>query len=137
MRPSINELQDDERQRDTPCAKDQPPAFQQLNSELLQSWPLDFWSHCATSLHVEHIRNMKQDKCPRLLDLPQPLVRLRCALCPRKGAYRLARLAAMFGHKADLDTVVYELSRNCPHQTPPWRRPSGKYNRKCGARLDR
>jgi len=79
---------------------------------------------------------MPQDKCPRLLDLPQPLVRLRCALCPRRGAYRLARLAAMFGDKADLDSVVYELSKDCPYQHKPWRRAPGKYDRKCGARLE-
>jgi hypothetical protein len=57
-------------------------------------------------------------------------------MCPRRGAYRLARLAAMFGEEATLDTVVYELSQDCPHQRKPWRKPPGKYNKKCGARLE-
>jgi len=56
---------------------------------------------------------------------------------PRKGAYKLVRLAVMFGHEASLETVVYELLKDCKYQRPPWGRPPGKYDVKCGARLGR
>jgi hypothetical protein len=50
----------------------------------------------------------------RLVDFPYVLVRLRCDLCKRKGAYRLARLATKYGSEILLDDLVVRLSSDCP-----------------------
>ena len=40
----------------------------------------------------------------RLVDYPYVLVRLRCDVCKRAGAYRLARLAVKYGAEICLMT---------------------------------
>jgi hypothetical protein len=55
----------------------------------------------------------------RLADFPYVLVRLRCDLCKRAGAYRLARLAVKFGSEILLDDLVVRLSAACPWRDDP------------------
>jgi len=55
---------------------------------------------------MQHIR--------RLADYPYVLVRLRCEVCNRAGAYRLARLAVKFGAEILLDDLILRLSADCP-----------------------
>jgi hypothetical protein len=63
----------------------------------------------------------------RLVDYPYVLVRLRCDVCKRAGAYRLARLAVKYGAEILLDDLIDRLSADCP-----WRdEPRGG----CGARF--
>ena len=63
----------------------------------------------------------------RLVDFPYVLVRLRCDVCKRAGAYRLARLAVKYGAEILLDDLIVRLSADCP-----WRdEPRGS----CGARF--
>ena len=50
----------------------------------------------------------------RLVDFQYVLVRLRCDVCKRAGAYRLARLAAKFGSENLLDDLLVRLSADCP-----------------------
>lgn len=50
----------------------------------------------------------------RLVDFPYVLVRLRCDVCKRAGAYRLARLAAKFGSEILLDDLLVRPSADCP-----------------------
>jgi len=52
----------------------------------------------------------------RLADFPFVLVRLRCDVCRRAGAYRLARLAAKFGSEILLDDLLARLSADCAWQ---------------------
>src|SRR5438105_11487458 len=64
----------------------------------------------------------------RLVDFPYVLVRLRCEVCKRAGAYRLARLAVKYGSEILLDDLIVRLSADCP-----WRdEPRGN---RCGARF--
>ena len=46
----------------------------------------------------------------RLADYPWVLVRVRCDVCKRAGAYRLARLAVKFGAEILLDDLIGRLS---------------------------
>jgi hypothetical protein len=63
----------------------------------------------------------------RLVDYPWVLGRLRCDVCKRAGAYRLARLAVKFGAEILLDDLIVRLSADCR-----WRdEPRGG----CGARF--
>jgi hypothetical protein len=63
----------------------------------------------------------------RLVDYPWVLVRVRCEVCKRAGAYRLARLAVKFCAEILLDDLIIRLSADCP-----WRdEPRGG----CGARF--
>jgi hypothetical protein len=64
----------------------------------------------------------------RLVDFPYVLVRLRCDVCQRAEAYRLARLAVKFGSEILLDDLVLRLSADCPWRDDP--RGNG-----CGARF--
>ena len=64
----------------------------------------------------------------RLTDFPFVLVRLRCDVCKRAGAYRLARLAAKFRSEIMLEDLLIRLSANCAWRDDP--RGSG-----CGARF--
>jgi hypothetical protein len=50
----------------------------------------------------------------RLVDFPYVLVRLRCDVCKRAGAYRLARLAVKYGAEILLDDLIVRLSADCP-----------------------
>jgi hypothetical protein len=55
----------------------------------------------------------------RLVDYPFVLVRLRCDVCKRAGAYRLARLAVKFGAEILLDDLLVRLSADCPWRDEP------------------
>ena len=55
----------------------------------------------------------------RLVDFPYVLVRIRCNICKRAGAYRLARLAVKFGSEILLDDLLVRLSADCPWQDEP------------------
>src|SRR5438045_524264 len=62
---------------------------------------------------------------------PYVVVRLGCERCPRKGAYRLARLAAKFGPDITLDQLIAKLvSSDCPF----WKPRHPRYG-ECQARL--
>lgn len=50
----------------------------------------------------------------RLADFPYVLVRLRCDLRNRAGAYQLARLAVKFGAEILLDDLLVRLSADSP-----------------------
>ncbi len=63
----------------------------------------------------------------RLVDYPWVLVRLRCDVCKRAGAYRLARLAVKYGSEILLDDLVARLSADCAWRDEP--------RSTCGARL--
>jgi hypothetical protein len=64
----------------------------------------------------------------RLVDFPFVLVRLRCDVCERRGAYRLARLAVKYGSEILVDDLIVRLSADCPWRDEP--RGGG-----CGARF--
>lgn len=66
---------------------------------------------------------------------PYVVVRVACQLCPRKGSYRLARLAAAIGPEASLEQVVMHVSRDCPHRSETPRRRERKYVPSCKAYL--
>lgn len=73
----------------------------------------------------------------RLSGFPYVTVRLTCSLCPRRGRYRLARLAQRFGAEAEMQDVVRELSADCPWQRAKWdKRPPRKYTARCMAQLE-
>lgn len=46
----------------------------------------------------------------RLSDYPAVTVNVSCKLCPRRGRYKLTRLAARFGPDATLDDVLAKLA---------------------------
>lgn len=52
-------------------------------------------------------------------------------MCPRRGCYRLARLAARFGPEMDLERLIAMLARDCPY----WRNDPRPYEPRCGARF--
>lgn len=58
----------------------------------------------------------------RLSDYPFVIVRLRCDVCERKGAYRLARLAHKWGSEIGLDSLLLKLSADCG-----WRKTKHSY----------
>jgi hypothetical protein len=58
---------------------------------------------------------MKKQDC--LAYYPFVVVRIRCRLCPRKGAYRLARIAAKYGPEITLRDLM-ELP-DVEHRRPP------------------
>src|SRR5712672_2933783 len=64
----------------------------------------------------------------RLVDFPYVLVRMRCDVCKRSGAYKLAGLAAKFGSDMHLEDLLAKLSADCAWREDP--RGSG-----CGARF--
>lgn len=41
------------------------------------------------------------------------IVRVACSRCPRKGQYRLARLAERYGAELELPWVIHELAKDC------------------------
>ena len=55
------------------------------------------------------------------------LIRLRCDLCHRAGAYRLARLAVKFGSEILLDDLLLRLSADCPWRDDPRGSRCGAY----------
>lgn len=54
------------------------------------------------------------DRDSLLSDYPFVRVRLACSVCPRRGSYRLARLAAKFGAEITILDLVDRLSTDCP-----------------------
>ena len=64
----------------------------------------------------------------RLVGYPWVLVQVRCEVCKRAGAYRLAHLAVKYGAEILLDDLIIRLSSDCPWRDEP--RGSG-----CGARF--
>jgi hypothetical protein len=50
---------------------------------------------------------------------PMRPVRLRCDVCKRAGAYRLARLAVKYGTEISLDDLLVRLSADCPWSDDP------------------
>jgi hypothetical protein len=55
----------------------------------------------------------------RLVDFPYVLLRLRCEVRKRAGAYRLARLAVKYGAEILLDDLIVRLSADCPWRDEP------------------
>jgi hypothetical protein len=53
------------------------------------------------------------DDCDRLAFYPFVVVRIGCRQCSRKGAYRLARLAAKFGPEITLRDLTNRFSYDC------------------------
>lgn len=50
---------------------------------------------------------------PRLVEYPVVVVNVACALCPRRGRYRLARLAERYGANALLVDVLRTIAGGC------------------------
>jgi hypothetical protein len=72
----------------------------------------------------------------RLSDFPWVIVRIDCPLCPhRRGRYRLARLAEMYGADIKLCDLIDRIALDCPRKALPWERPSNLYDPKCKARF--
>lgn len=67
----------------------------------------------------------------KLSEWPWVVLRVDCVLCPRRGCYRLARLAARYGPEQSLDGLLAALAHDCPW----WRVNPRKYDPRCGARL--
>jgi hypothetical protein len=51
----------------------------------------------------------------KLSDFPWVLVRIDCMYCRRKGAYRLARLAAKYGGDIDLEHLLKLIAFDCAY----------------------
>ncbi len=74
--------------------------------------------------------NGRMRRPTKLSDFPW-VVRVECVLCPRKGTYRLARLAARYGPEQSLDGLLADMAHDCPW----WRSNPRKYEVRCGARF--
>ena len=72
------------------------------------------------------------DDHDRLALYPFVLVRVACRACPRKGAYRLARLAAAYGPEMEMKTLLDRLTIDCLWRAEA-RSKNGKSN--CGVYL--
>jgi hypothetical protein len=72
----------------------------------------------------------------RLSNFPYVIVRFACTLCSRRGEYRLARLAAKYGPEADLASVLYAVTLDCPYSRHPSKPKPKKYEARCGARYE-
>ena len=69
----------------------------------------------------------------RLSEYPWVVVNIDCKLCPRRGRYRLARLAARLGPEIELEQVLDVVAGDCK-----WMRPEvriRKYEARCGIRF--
>ena len=69
----------------------------------------------------------------RLSEYPWVVVNIDCKLCPRRGRYRLARLAARLGPEIELEQVLEAVAGDCK-----WMRPEArvrKYEARCGIRF--
>jgi hypothetical protein len=64
---------------------------------------------------------------------PFVLVRISCRQCPRRGAYRLARLAAKFGPETTLRDLLDRFSYDCIWRGD--RRGKAKDSASCGIYL--
>ena len=52
-----------------------------------------------------------------LAHYPFVVVRIRCRVCPRKGSYRLARIAAKYGPEITLRDLLDRFSYDCLWRT--------------------
>lgn len=66
--------------------------------------PSDDSTHTSRSLSV---------RAMRLSEYPYVTVRVACSKCPRKGAYRLARLAERYGASITMPAVLSHLAADC------------------------
>lgn len=66
----------------------------------------------------------------RLVNYPYS-VRIRCTVCQRAGAYRLARLAARFGSETLLDDRIVRLPADCAWRDDPPGRGCGAGSKTC------
>ena len=69
----------------------------------------------------------------RLSDFPWVIARVSCRLCPRRGQYRIVRLAARYGPDVELERLLEILAADCQ-----WMRPGRKaraYEARCGVRF--
>ena len=69
----------------------------------------------------------------RLSNYPWVVVNVDCRFCPRKGRYRLARLAAKFGPETDLEAVLEAVAFDCKWMQPG--KKARKYEMRCGIRF--
>jgi hypothetical protein len=69
----------------------------------------------------------------RLSDFPYVRVRIACTNCPRKGSYRLARLAASYGPEMELDLLLERLSLDCHVRRAVADSPARYGDFRCGA----
>lgn len=71
------------------------------------------------------------DHATPLVRFPYVVMRIKCYICRRHGAYRLARVAAKYGPETSIGEVLVRLSADCPARGDT--RNHGFIN--CGARL--
>ena len=69
----------------------------------------------------------------RLSGYPWVVVNVDCSLCPRKGCYRLARLAAKLGPEMELGTALEAIAFDCKWMQPG--KKVRKYEARCGIRF--
>jgi hypothetical protein len=67
-----------------------------------------------------------------LAHYPFVVVRIRCRACPRKGSYRLARIAAKYGPEISLRDLLDRFSYDCLWRTAA---RSKKSKNTCGVYL--
>ncbi|MCX8254649.1 hypothetical protein RHAL1_00610 [Beijerinckiaceae bacterium RH AL1] len=66
------------------------------------------WVRALDSLRVFPLRSRM-----RLSSYPYVTVRVACSRCPRRGAYRLARLADRYGAEITLPYLIEALAADC------------------------
>lgn len=52
----------------------------------------------------------------RLSEYSYVTVRIACSKCPRKGRYRLARIADKYGSEMTMPAVLAQLAADCKHR---------------------
>lgn len=70
-----------------------------------------------------------------LVRYPWVVVRLRCHVCARHADVRLAALAARYGHRIPIRTVLRAFMAGCPWNPFSELRKPQKYGHRCGAYL--
>ena len=75
------------------------------------------------------------DLATPLVAYPWVLVRLRCHVCPRNAEVRLAALAARYGHRVPVRSVLHAFMGGCPWNPHTELRKQQKYGHRCGAYL--
>ena len=53
----------------------------------------------------------------RLSQYPHIVLRVACLTCPRKGRYRIVRLAERYGAEIMLLQLIEELAKGCPQRS--------------------
>ena len=69
----------------------------------------------------------------RLSGYPWVVVNVDCRLCPRRGQYRLARLAAKLGPETELEAALEAIAFDCQWMKPGVK--TRKYEARCGIRF--